>query len=373
MPDEDPTPSSDTADTPDSGGDDQPSYAAGHDDDAQNPRPGSDDQPVTSDEIKAQNQAINDEKDRITQQRYRDAQDENNLQKELDDIKAEARANPPQPPSPQQLPAPLTQSDKNGIAVSATNILKWAALMGLAYGLSRRSKNRNAVFKLGLGAALQGYMEGNNEMRNKAATMWEKNRKAIIDQNREQQQTYNDIMKNRKLSMDQKLDVFKEQSALFRDARAHDAATRGDVHELQQMMKDKKKLADDMESHTRKIADQWLGWIGLGKKDGIDYEQWVMSKGGPDIRKAKNEDEAYQIEKDYPRHKMIEELAGTKAQEKLKAEAEADQRKFELHKKEKDYDMKLQQSGGVAPDDPNAPISDQKAQEMRDKIFGGSD
>jgi hypothetical protein len=372
MPDEEPNPSSDAADAPDSGGDGAPSYAAGHDDDAQNPRPGSDDSPVTPQEIEQQNKDLNDAYTRLHEDESRRNDDHNQLALELQRLREEAAKEPPAPPEPSAMPAPPNQEQKNNIATLGFGLLKWAALLGISYGLSRKSPHRNTVFKLGLAAAINGYYAGSNPSRDKALSLWEKNRQAILDNNRQEQQRYKDTMENHKFTLQQKMDIFKEQAQMNRDAITWDAARRGDINAIQSAIKYRDKLNKDFHTQMKKQQQEWYKAMGLPAREGALYREWIMGKGGPDIRKAKDQDEEMDIESKYPIHQMLEEDSKKKREEGETEKKEAEDRAFELHKREKTYDTQLQQGG--PPDDPNAPISDQKAQEMRDKIFGsGSD
>lgn len=321
----DDTPSVDNSSTTDqpgtNTGDDSPTYASDHDADTQSPRPGSDDQVVTPDEVKAQQEGVNAALNRVQENHQKYQADEDNLQKELDAIKAEANKDPDKPPVPTALPAPPTQSEKNGIAVAATNILKWGALIGLAYGFRGRGRLRNSIFKLGLGAALEGYYKGNNEQRDRALSAWEKNRQAINDQNREQHQEHMDILRDQKLSLQQKMDVFREQAQLSGNKRAFDAASRADVGGLQKMVTDEIRMQRAMEKQTRDDRKTWYKALGLSGKEGVEYQDWIRSKGGPDVR-GKSEDEMYEIEKKYPIHEMLDEQSKEKAQESLKEAGE---------------------------------------------------
>jgi hypothetical protein len=316
------------SDSGDSGGEGAPSYAPDHDSDAQHPKPGSDDPVVSREEMRTQYEAVNKALVGVLEQSTKHSEDEAQLAKELNDLKAKASEEPPTPPTPVQMPAPPNQQQKNGIAVLATNILKWSALAGLAYGLTRRSPRRNSLFKVGLAAALQGYQSGNNEARDKTLALWEKNRQFIMDQNREQHQQYEETLQNKRLTLQQKLDVFREQASMWANKRAQDAATRADIRDIQKTMDDQMRMERDFEKQIRQDKKEWYKHMGLSGRDGAEYRDWIMKQGGPDIRKAKDEDEEYAIESKYPIHQMLEEQSKSKreadvqeAEEKAKATA----------------------------------------------------
>ena len=381
MPDDEPAPSNDASDFS-SGGDadgSAPSFAPDHDSDQQNPKPGSEEQNqiVTpqqmQDKMKAFQSGLNSV---LTQQRANQA-DHFQMMRQIQQMQQEEKQAPPEPPALRAYPVPPDQQQKNQIAVLGTNILKWGALLGLAYGLTRRSPARGAMFKLALGSALQSYQEGDNRNRNRSVKAWEENTRAINEQNKEQWRQYQETLRNKHTGFQEKMELLKAQAQVWRNDRVEAAAIQRNMMEVEHALDGMTRMQQHFQEQMKKDREQWYKLFGMTAKEGYNYRDWVLSKGGPDPNKAKNADEESAIEKKYPRSQMIDEQSKAEDQRKFEQrekEKESDKaRALDLHKQEKDYDAKLQQSGGASPDDPNAPITDQKAKEMRDKIFGGSD
>jgi hypothetical protein len=336
MADEEVTPSSGYTAAPsdqsdsDSSGESAPSFAPDHDSDTPQPAPGADDKVIRPDEIRAQHDEINKALHGVLEQSRANRNDEAMFTKELQDLKEQADKQQAEPPVPTAPPAPPDQQQKNTIAVLGTNILKWTALVGLAYGMTRRSPNRSAMFTLALGAALKGYYDGNKDQRDRSISVWEKNRQAIQDQNRAQHTQYEETLQNNRLSLAQKMDVLKEQSSLWGNKRMEDGAARKDITAIQTAMNQEIHMERDFETQMRRDREQWYKQIGLGGKDGEVYREWIQKQGGPDISKAKDADEAHAIESKYPIYKMLDEQAKDKraqdvetASKKSAAEARA--------------------------------------------------
>jgi hypothetical protein len=331
----------------------EPQFAPDHDSEAQQPRPGSQDRIISPEEIRSQHEAVNNAlKGVLEQQRTNSAQD-TALEQELRALKEEASKAPPQEQPPMALPAPPNQDQKNDISVLATNVLKWGAIVGLAYGLTRRSPIRGSLFKLGLASALEAHYDGKVHDRNQALSLWEKNRQYIMDQNRLQHQQYMDTFNNRKLSLQQKMDVFREQAALWQNKRAQDAAIRGSIVDIQKMLNDEIRFERDFEHQMRQDRKEWYKLMGMDRREGSEYREWVMRKGGPDIAQlGDNADAWHKVESKYPRHDMLEEkhkedqereieTASKKAAAETRARYEEKQREKLLEERSSDNPLGL--------------------------------
>ena len=336
---------------PSSGGDDAPTFAPGHDQPEEQPAPDSkENRIITPEEIRSQQEAVNNAYKGIIEQQRSRATEESAYRKELEGLKAQSERDSPKEPPPMALPAPPNQEQKNNIATLATNILKIGAIAGLAYGFTRRSPHRAAMFKLGLGSALSAYYDGKIQDRNQTLAAWEKNRQFIADQNRQQHQQYMDTVNNNKLSFQQKMDVLRMQGELWNNGRMQDAAVRSSVVDMQKTLNDEIKMERDFETQIRRDRKEWYKHMGLDKAAGQEYRDWVMRKGGPDVATLGDDADAWhKVESRFPRYQMLDEKFHEEQRRqvetaRLKSEAELRGR-YEEKKREENIDKGYPEGG----------------------------
>ena len=241
------------------------------------------------------------------------------IQKLKEDI---ANPNPPEPHYMSEAPPKeLTQDQKMTLPQLGLNILKWGALMGLAYGLTRHSPHRGTMYKLALGAGREADQKQQEYNRDQLVKAWEKNRQWISDNNKLQQERYKAILEDHKMHRQQRMDLLKAEADMWKDKRTADAAVRQDDTAIARIMVDRERLNHDWEKDDLQNRKQWYSLLGLSGKEGSEYRDWILSKGGPDISQSYRDIKKMQeIQSKYPRHEMLEEHI---RQKQIEAQAKA--------------------------------------------------
>ncbi len=113
-------------------------------------------------------------------------------------------------------------------------------------------------------------------------------------------------------------------------------------------MDDGLRLERDHEREIRNDKKEWYKALGLDGKDGAEYRQWIMQQGGPDIYKAKDEDEANGIESKYPIHKMLDEQAKEKQAQEIETAKQKSAAEEHGRYEEKQREQKEDQGAGTS-------------------------
>jgi hypothetical protein len=255
---------------------------------------------------------------------------------ELNDLEKLAHQPDPAPPTPYKMPAPYTDQQKGGIAEAAMQLFKFAALAAVAYGVSGRGRGHNAIFLGALGAGIKSYQAGHEEARDKSLKLWEKNYEVLKDANREQQQNYRDILADKHLKLGEQTTLINSYAKFYGDQRMQDASERQDIMAIQRTITDHERQQRDSEKQMQKDRFKWYDIMGKSQS-AYDYADWVREKSGGkvDLSKARNEDEMYQMEKQFPRSQFLKEEDDRKSQNQIKTDAQKHEQDAQSKREEK--------------------------------------
>ena len=320
----------------------------------------------------------------------REGQMRDKIMPELSALEALAHQPDPAPPTPQKMPAPYTDQQKGGIAEAAMQLFKFAALAAVAYGVGGRGRGHGAIFMGALGAGLKSYQAGHEQARDKSLRLWEKNYEVIKDANREQQQNYREILADKHLKLQEQTTLLGAYSKFYGDERMQDAAERQDIMAIQKTIEDHERQQRDSEKQMAKDRFKWYDIMGKSQS-AYDYADWIREKsdGKLDLSKARNEDEMYQMEKQFPRSQFLAEEDERKSQSTIKtdkakhaqdAEVERDKKageetdrlkefpqkqKEELDTYQKKLKIKQKVESGAAEDDGTGDGTDDGAHDLQ--------
>lgn len=229
------------------------------------------------------------------------------------------------PPAAPQL-QPIGEQHKASLSENIVHILKFGALMGLAFGA--RGKGGAAVGKAAIAGAISGYTEGRNHTRDLSLKLWERNNALQGKMFTERNQQWHDLMQDKRLKLQETMDLLGKYGQMWQSERASDAAQRQDFMAAEKYYQDNQRLIKDYKAQIQKARKAM--WDALGKgKDADDYKQRLIARHG---RSPANEEELDKWMGEYTPEQHIDDMAKEaaakakmKKEAELAAKAEADQ------------------------------------------------
>src|SRR5271165_624227 len=285
------------------------------------------------------------------------------LQPEIDALKASIKQTDQmagQQPTEQPPPQQLNQQQKGDVATAATSLLKIAAVAGLAYGMRGRGAFHNSMFKLALGSFLGAYGESNKKAQDASQRLWEKNWQMYKEHNKEVNQRFNDMLKDNRLSLDQKYKLIEAEAKQIGEQRLQAAASNKNLQEMTAAIHSQQKFQLDADKEVRKHADKLNQTLGKGDLRNKYLQQYGVDPSDPAaIEKA---------EKDHPYWKFLEEEHQRQNQENLKQEEEKLKlkKKYSTETSQEKHDISHPQET-ITPD---ATPTDEETKKMHDALFG---
>lgn len=269
-------------------------------------------------EAQAVNQHLND----LFQQGQKDQEQALKMAPYLEQLQKALQAPLPDPPPVR--PPPLPPQQQGNLATSIFNLLKFGGLMVLAGAATKgRGRFHGAIQKAALAGAIEGWNQGQTEVRDAALKTYEQNNLSWKEYNEVQQQHYKDLLEDRRLGLQQKMDLFKVYGEYYGNKRTQAAAERADTRSLIESINAQRKVLDDADKSARENRATIYKTLG---KDAEGYASWVRAHGGPIITDKTPASDLAEIEKNYPWHIYVDY---TTEQEKKKQdikEAEAEKR-----------------------------------------------
>ena len=203
----------------------------------------------------------------------------------------------PQAPQPVQPPTPPTEQQKGGLSEFIMNVLKFGALVGIAYGT--RGRAGASLSKLAIGSALQGYANARKDVVNQSMQLYEKNRQYANDLNKQQNQEYHNLIQDERLSLQQKMDLINSRARFYGDLNTADAAKRQNLKDVIDRIEKQKKLQQDKEKEDFRSRDKFYDSIG-DKNFTARYLAWLTQKTGKVWTRNSDPNELAQLEHDHP-------------------------------------------------------------------------
>lgn len=205
------------------------------------------------------------------QQQYIDS-----IQKQQADI-----ANTPKPQL-QQIP-PASQDQKGQLTSRVFQVLSIAAVAFSLFGKRRNGYAQGALMG-GIGALINGYVQGNAEKHKQDTANWHKLNEDIHKENGERLQDYKDILANKKLNMEQQMKLMEMKGKFYESNRMEMNGQKQDVAAIHKHVTDMKKYQDNHNQNTpmpKADAEMYNGLIQ--EKSGGKYDmstpegrKWAM-------------------------------------------------------------------------------------------------
>src|SRR5271165_998397 len=182
---------------------------------------------------------------------------------------------------------PPTQQQRFNAGEAIVNVLKFGALLAIAYGSSAR--RGSAVRKAALAGAIGGWADAINQNRQNgrrtsdaAYKLWEKQREFDKDQRQQQMANYRAILSDKRLQLNQQMDLIKMTADQYKDFRMASDAERKDLLAVQANLQNMWKLHKDAEQQHLKDRHTIQDMVGRqGEAD--RYYVWVRDKFGAKI------------------------------------------------------------------------------------------
>jgi hypothetical protein len=181
-------------------------------------------------------------------------------------------ANNPQPPQMQQLQQipPAGQDQKAQVTQRVLQVLAIAAVAFSLFGRRRNGYAQGALMG-GVGALINGFVQGQHEQQKEASSKWHGLNESIIKENQMRQQEYKDIMENKRLTLGEQMKLMEMKGKFYESNRMETNAQKQDLaaihkHVYQQMEQwNKTHMANAVMSKADKA--NWAALV-LEKSDG---------------------------------------------------------------------------------------------------------
>ena len=179
-------------------------------------------------------------------------------------------ANNPQPPQMQQLQQipPAGQDQK---AQVTQRVLQVLAIAGVAFSLFGRRRNGYAQGALmgGMGALINGFVQGQHEQQKEASSKWHGLNESILKENQMRQQEYKDIMENKRLTLGEQMKLMEMKGKFYESNRMETNAQKQDLAAIHKHLTDMQKWQDTHRANRI-----------LSKADNDNYRAMVLEKSG---------------------------------------------------------------------------------------------
>lgn len=191
--------------------------------------------------------------------------------------------NSPLPPLPQhmQLPSPPDQQaalrqQRGGVGTILQQAFTLAGIASLVFG---RRHNPWAAASIwgGVGSFIEGYMKEKKDLANEQFQNWNRAVEYAQKVNQEADRTYNQVLANNHLSLDQQMDVIKAISAQRQDVEMYKAATSRDLNRVIKVIEDHAK-ADSVWSRAHIDVGSRVATLWIKSKEGQAWSLDVLDK-----------------------------------------------------------------------------------------------
>lgn len=178
-------------------------------------------------------------------------------------------SNNPQPPQkiPQLPPAPEEQKGQ-----VTQRVLQVAAIAAIAFSLfgKRRNGYSQGALMGGMGALIQGYMQGNAEKHKEDTVKWHQLNQSIIKENQQRQQEYKDLLENKRLTLGEQMKLMEMKGKFYDSNRMESNAQKQDLAAIHK--------------HVYQHMEQWnkthMANSPMSKADSENWRALALEKSG---------------------------------------------------------------------------------------------
>jgi hypothetical protein len=202
---------------------------------------------------------------------------------------------PPVPQFQQYQPPPSLQANRKNLFGSLLGFAAIAVPLAVAFGHKGGRAGWAAMAALGHG--MENLMKGNEEQYKNSMEQWRYQNEQIKETNTQKMNMYKEILSNKKLSMDQQMDLIGITAKQFGDQKLEDVTK---IKDWQQTYNNLLKKEGALDKHKQWEEKQYPSLQQqLGKdKEMLEYRQIFMDKHGfdpyPDDAKSLSEDQKKQ-------------------------------------------------------------------------------
>lgn len=272
---------------------------------AANPPPAAQQKSQDEDPTKAENVYINKMIDAYNDQKKNDAKYMAQSQAswaQFQQKMSEMQATPA--PQLQQIPPAPTKRDQLNWGTAIGDVLSMVAIASTIFGKHRGGWSQ-AIQMSAVGAFVNGYSQGKEKVAKDSLEQW-KEQTAMIQKNNEAQiQQYKETLSDKRLTLQQQMDVIKAQAESIKDSRMMAAAQNKDLAEIVKTIHDQtqaslvyKKQQQDVTKHLNnqyyKMPNAAAYRAEMMKRYGID-----PSRSDEDLEKAEKLYPPDQFNKDF--------------------------------------------------------------------------
>jgi hypothetical protein len=166
-----------------------------------------------------------------------------------------AQASQPLPQPPQSQPLPPVPSNQMSDADNAW--LNAAMFLGSLAGGLTRNHVTNAL--AGMTGAVEGYTQGRKDLFQQQMDIWKAANDRALKENDRSQKAYETVLKNRQLSMDQKMMQVQITAQQFDDEAMAGAAAQKDTIAVAQLADQRARYATEMKGASTALDEQRIG------------------------------------------------------------------------------------------------------------------
>jgi hypothetical protein len=248
---------------------------------------------------------INDQKHQDEQYMSQSQSMWTDFQKKMSEMQAT-----PAPQLQQTPPAPTTK-DKLNWGTAIGDVLSMVAIASTIFG-KHRGGYAQAIQMSAVGAFVNGYTQGKEKVAQAGLEQWKEQTSLIEKQNAQQLQVYKETLADKKLTLQEQMDVIKEQAAMTNNARLYQAAATKNLTELVKTIHDMntahlayKKANQDATKHFTSTYYKL--------PNAAAYRAEVMKRYG--IDPAKSDEELQKAEEKYPLDQFNKDFKGGTVEE----------------------------------------------------------
>jgi hypothetical protein len=199
-------------------------------------------------------------------------------------------------PAPQQQAMPqMPQEAKNKAAESVMSVLAIAAIAFTVFGRKSGNSFAQAALMNGVGSMLQGYAQGRHQKAEDDKIKWHELWQMKNQENRDRLNDYRETINNKRLNLQQQMDLIRMKAQLHNDAELEAKAEQGNLNEVVKNLEAKRK------AHQKVIN----GLVGANAKDYRagplrEWREFVRSKSHGELDPARGDDEREKAYELYP-------------------------------------------------------------------------
>lgn len=210
----------------------------------------------------------------------------------------------------QELPSPPDAQSRLNWGTTFGNILSMVAIASVVFG-KHGGGYKQAIQMSAVGAFVNGIQQGHEVQAKNALDQWKEQTALIEKQNAEKLKADKETLDDKKLSLQEMMDVIKTRAELSRESRTYNAAATKDLTELVKVLHDKTQAnlayKKANEFAARHMTDEFFKTPGAA-----GWRAEIMKRYGADADPAKSSEAFEAAQQKYPLEEYkTESKAGT--------------------------------------------------------------